>query len=282
MVLRPSHELDRTFGLAGRANARQAGWVTQLTGRSARAVAGRRRGSPLRRYLPPQHGAWAMLLVPYLAGVVAAGWRWPDAPLAVAWLAGYPLSYFAFQAVKTGRPGRWRAQLGWYAAVALPLAAVVVWARPQVLWYAPAFAALWMVNAYYARRRRERALLNDFASVAASCLMVFVVATVAGAGPATVAGVFAVCAGYFAGTILYVKSMIRERRNPAYRRWSVGYHAAALAVLGWLGPAIAGLFALLLVRAWILPGRRMAPGRTGVVEIGVCLLLLAAVWLTWG
>lgn len=59
-----------------------------------------------RRFLPPQHGAWAMLAVPYLAGVLVAGWSWVAAPLAGAWLAGYLLSYYLFQAIKTGRPRR--------------------------------------------------------------------------------------------------------------------------------------------------------------------------------
>jgi hypothetical protein len=116
-----------------------------------------------------------MLIVPYLAGLLVAGWTWVAAPLGIAWLAGYLLSYYAFQAIKTGRPGRWRAQLLVYFAVAAPLVGVVVWARPAVLWYAPVFAALWAVNAWYARRRLERALLNDLASVVQSCLMVFVV-----------------------------------------------------------------------------------------------------------
>jgi hypothetical protein len=61
-----------------------------------------RRVAALRRYLPPQHGAWAMLVVPYLAGVLVAGWSWVAAPLAGGWLAGYLLSYYAFRAVKGG------------------------------------------------------------------------------------------------------------------------------------------------------------------------------------
>jgi hypothetical protein len=224
-----------------------------------------------------------MLLVPYLAGGLVAGWSWVAAPLAGAWLAGYLLSYYLFQAVKTRRPGRWRRQLALYAALAGPLATVVVLARPAVLWYAPAFLLLLAANAWYAWRRRERALLNDLASVLQSCLMVPVVATVAGTDPLTapVAGGFLACAGYFAGTTLYVKTMIRERGSSAYRRASVGFHAAMLVVTVWFGPWLAAVAGWLLVRAWWLPGRRLAPRRVGLVEIGNCLLLLAAIWLTW-
>lgn len=240
--------------------------------------------------MPPQHGAWAMLVVPYLAGLLVAGWTWVAAPLGIAWLAGYLLSYYVFQAIKTGRPGRWRAQLGVYSAVVVPLLGLVVWARPAVLWYAPAFAALWAVNAWYARRRQERALLNDLSSVVQSCLLVFVVATVADAPLADAAGAFGVCLAYFTGTAFYVKTMIRERNNISYRRWSIGYHALALGVVavgalvlaGWLGLVWVAVFGWFLVRAWLLPGRGLAPKQVGFIEIGNCVLLLAAIWLSWG
>ncbi len=232
-----------------------------------------------RRFLPPQHGAWAMLAVPYLAGLLAAGYRWPDLPLLGAWLAGYLLSYYLFQAIKSRRPQRYRAQLAVYGGVAASLAAIVVAARPQVLWYAPAYAALFAINAWYAARRQERALVNDLASVGQSCLMVFVVATVAGARPTGVLDVFALCLAYFLGTVLYVKTMIRERGNPAYRRWSVGYHLLALAVVGWLSPWAAALFAWLLLRATLLPVRGWTPKRVGLIEMANCVLLLALVAL---
>lgn len=239
--------------------------------------------------MPPQHGAWAMLTVPYLAGLLVAGWTWVAAPLGVAWLAGYLLSYYVFQSIKTGRPGRWRAQLTLYAAVTVPLVGLVVWARPTVLWYTPAFAVLWAVNAWYAWQRQERALLNDVAAVLQSCLMVLVVATVADTPVGDAAGAFAVCVAYFTGTAFYVKTMIRERSNVTYRWWSVTYHAFALLIVGalalvgggWTGLALVVLFGWFLLRAWLLPGRGLAPKQVGFIEIGNCLLLLAAIALVW-
>lgn len=250
---------------------------SSTVGRTQRRRAGARR----RRFIPPQHGAWAMLVVPYLAGVLLAGATWVHLPLAGAWLAGYLLSYYVFQALKSRRPHRYRAQLILYAAVTSPLLAVVVVARPTVLWYAPVYAALLAASAWYAWRRRERALGNDLAAVLQSCLMVFVAATVAGAAPATVAGAFTACTAYFAGTAFYVKTMIRERGNPSYRRWSVGYHLAALGLAVWLSPLLAGFFGWLLLRSWLLPGSPLKPLHVGLIEIGNCVLLVAAIWLTW-
>jgi hypothetical protein len=248
-----------------------------MTAREARPS--RRAVHARRRFIPPQHGAWAMLAVPYFAGLIAAGYRWPDLPLAGAWLSGYLLSYFVFQAIKSRRPARYRTQHLLYAGVAAPLTALVVAARPAVLWYAPAYAALFAVNAWYAARRRERALANDLAAVLQSCLIVPVVATIAGRPPATVLPVFVLCLAYFAGTVLYVKTMIRERGNRTYRRWSAGYHVVALGAAVWVSPWAAVLFAWLLARAILLPTRGWSPRRAGLVEMANCLMLLVCIAL---
>ncbi|MER7475896.1 YwiC-like family protein, partial [Micromonospora sp. NPDC000018] len=169
--------------------------------------------------MPPQHGAWAMLLLPFLAAVTVTGPHPLHLPLLGAALAAYPLSYFGLQAVKTGRFRRVRPQLTAYGVATVLCATPVLVARPAVLAYAPLYGVLAAVNAGHARRRRDRALLNDLAFVAQCGLLGFVVATVAGVPPTRVAGVTAVALGYLVGTILYVKTMIRER-DSAGHRWA--------------------------------------------------------------
>lgn len=232
-----------------------------------------------RRFIPPQHGAWAMLATPYIAGLIVAGYRWPDVPLAVAWLSAYLFSYFLFQALKSRRLGRYRTQLILYGIPALVMTSVVVAARPAVLWYAPAYAILVAANAWYAIRRRERALANDLAAVVQSCLIVPVVATIAGTPPAAVLPAFLLCLAYFGGTVFSVKTMIRERGNRAYWWLSVGYHAVALGVAAWISPWAAGLFAWLLIRSAVLPFTGWTPKRVGLIEFANCLALLACVAL---
>jgi hypothetical protein len=218
-----------------------------------------------------------MLLAPWLAGVLATGFRWPHLPLLVAWLTGYLFSYYLLLAVKTRRPGRVRAQLLGYGTPTILLGGLVLAARPQVLWYAPLYALLLAVNVGYAARRNERALCNDLASVAQSCLMVFVCATVADVPPADVAVTFTALLAYFTGTVLYVKTMIRERDSLGYRRASVAFHLFAAAGMLYLDRTIGVVFVLLLARAWVLPGRRLRPVHVGIIEIAATLLVLAAV-----
>ncbi|MFI1991829.1 YwiC-like family protein [Actinoplanes sp. NPDC020271] len=231
----------------------------------------------LRRFVPPQHGAWAMLLLPYLAGVLTAGFRWPDIPLLLAWLSGYLLSYYASQALKTRRPGRFKSQMMWYGLSTALFAAPVILARPRVLLYAPIFAALLAVNACHAARRQERALVNDLVSVVESCLMVFVTATIAGVAPSETVLPFTATLLYFTGTVFYVKTMIRERGSILYYRTSIAYHVAAVVVALLLSRLLAALFAVLAIRAFVLPRRRLTPKQVGLLEIAACLFLGAAV-----
>ncbi|HEY7224134.1 MAG TPA: YwiC-like family protein [Micromonosporaceae bacterium] len=239
----------------------------------------------VRKFLPPQHGAWAMLLLPWLAGTIIAGFRWLDVPLLLAWLTGYLASYYALLSVKTRRPGKVRAQLWLYGTPTVLLGALVLALRPPVLWYAPAYGLLLAVNVGYAARREDRALVNDLASVVQSCLMVFVCATVAAVPLDTVAVAFAALTAYFVGVVLHVKALIRERGNPRYRWASLAYHLAAFVASVWFGLALAIVFGLLAVRAWAMAGRKLRPGLAarafkpgtlGIVEVIASLALLGA------
>jgi hypothetical protein len=231
----------------------------------------------VRRFVPPQHGAWAMLVVPWLAGVLTAGFHWPHLPLLGAWLSGYLLSYYVMQAVKTRRPQRFQAQLVAYGTPTLLLGGLTLLLRPQLLWFAPIYALLLAVNATYAWRRQERAVVNDLASVAQSSAMLLVAAAVADVPPTAVLPAFLAVLAYFTGTVLYVKTMIRERHSVPYRRVSVVYHLAVFALACWWHPLLGAFFGLALLRAWLLPGRGLRPKHVGILEIILSALLLATV-----
>jgi hypothetical protein len=218
-----------------------------------------------------------MLLLPFLVGVLETGLSWVHVPLLIAWLAGYLFSYFALLAVKTGRTARVRRQLVTYGSVAATAAVVCLVAVPALVVFAPAFAALVAVNAVYARRRDDRSIVNDLASVAQACLMVPVAAVAGGAPASTGWTAAAVLALYLAGTAVYVKTMIRERGRAGWRLASALVHAAA-AVVAWLvAPALGVAFAWFLARAVVLPRFPLTPRTVGLIEVGNSVLLLLLV-----
>ncbi|MEV5412122.1 YwiC-like family protein [Thermopolyspora sp. NPDC052614] len=233
----------------------------------------RRRG----RWIPPQHGAWAMLLVPYLAGLLTTGFTWVQLPLLIAWLGGYLLSYFALLAVKTRRVSRFRPQLLTYGLVALATGTVVLAARPQLIAFAPLFIAVLAINGFFASRHDDRALINGLVSTAAASLILPVVAVVNGESPWQTAQTTLIIVLYFAGTVFFVKSCIRERGNRPLLTTSIAFHTLTLAAATWLAPPYALPFTCCLARAALLPRLAMSAKQIGMAEVAGSLLLLAMI-----
>jgi hypothetical protein len=247
----------------------------------------RRKGD---RILPDQHGAWGFLLLPVVLGVVVGGWSPALLALVLAWVAAYPLTWALTGVLAAPRPQRFRRALVVWSVVAVPAAVATVVLRPWLLYVGAAYVALFLVNLWFARHRRERALANDLVLVAECTAMVPVVVGVAAAGgwavpvaamtePAVLVLGLA-CALTLVGSTLHVKSLIRERRNPRYARASRWYAVACLVVMstavavtevGWL---LVLPFVALAVRACVVRDPRMRPAKIGLVELA-CLLLLA-------
>jgi hypothetical protein len=234
-----------------------------------------------RRWLPPQHGAWAMLLLPYLVGVVRARPAWIHLPLLVAWLAGYLLSYYLQLAVKTGSIRRVRDQLAGYGAVSALAGSVVLLMQPQLAGWALAFGPLFAVNLGYARRRHDRSLVSGLASAVQATLMVPVACSATGTplGRPLLDGLALLM--YFAGSLLYVKTMIRERGDRGYLRASITFHVVALAVAAWITPWLLLPFGWFLLRAELAPQRAPTVKQVGLLELAGSVLL-AAVLLVAG
>ncbi|MCT9091005.1 YwiC-like family protein [Streptomyces sp. ASQP_92] len=262
-------------------------------GKGGCAVSGRARGADVRRgrgrgrgrWLPNQHGAWAMLAVPFLAGALLGGPRWAHVPLLVAWLLGYLAVYHAQQWVRLSRirrtPKAPRRHVrpavccaAGAAALGLPLAVAYPWLLPAAACAVPFVG----VNFLYAYANRERALCNGLAAVVPACAMPLVTVRLGSGGPWSAGlGPALACLLYFAGTVLYVKTMIRERGSRTYYRASVAYHCAALLFVTALSPWLAAPFAIFLLRAALLPGRGLRVGVVGAVEVACSVGLLGVV-----
>ena len=196
----------------------------------------------------------------------------PEAPRPP--LTGYLLSYFVLLAVKTGRWHRYRHQLPGYGGWFWPRRCRCCWRRPGLR--DARRIRCRSANLWHARRRR-RALANGMAPVLQSTLMVFLVAIVAGVTPLTVWDAFVAVLLYLAGTVLYVKTVIRERGSRRYLVASVAYHAVALGVAVLLAPVLALPFGWFLARAVLVPRRTPPVAVVGLLEIaGSVALVLAA------
>jgi hypothetical protein len=238
-----------------------------------------------RLWIPRQHGAWAMLLLPVLLGVAASTPSPWQLVVALDALAAY-LASATFQVWSRGRrPPAYRRPLAVYGSIAAALGLVLLVAFPPV-----ALAAIVVVPASVivlrgAQPGTRRDLANSLAQVAQALVLVPVAAYVSGAfDTATVVTYTLITAAYQVGTVLVVRSVLRERGNEAFARLSAGFHVVLVALAAIALPLpYAVLAAGLAARAIALPivQRRFAVGRhplrpvhVGIVEIVASLAVV--------
>ena len=245
--------------------------------------------------VPPQHGAWAFLGLPFATALAVT----PPAPalvlLLVAWVAAYPASYFVLAIVRDrgGRhpePSRYRRPLALWSVPVLLAGLPLLVLRPWLALVTVAYLASFAVSLAFARRRDERALANDLVLIAQCTAMVPVtwavgtdpVAWPPGA-PAHLWVLTTAVALLLLGSTIHVKSLIRERGNPRFARASqalaVGSVAAAIGLALWWG--LPGGLALVLPFAYFA-ARSLAlrtppaPVRIGLLELVGFLLLVGS------
>lgn len=257
-------------------------------------------------WVPRQHGAWAMLLVPIVIGLAKRLQR-PDAglflvPLVLAMVLGYLAWNAAALLIKAAPRRRHRlARPVVVYATATALCGLLAlgmrsWAIAGWLFlYLPLAAlALLLIG-----MGRERALVTGLLTTAASSSFLLVCAYPRSGRfldewstpyAQEVRWLTLVVMAYFAGTVFVVKSMIRERGNDRFWAASVAFHAAVLAgtgagvALGRLSPLWLGFFTITLARAVMEPvlqrrGHRLTPLQVGLVEAMLSVLLVGLAFL---
>ncbi|MEB3106538.1 YwiC-like family protein [Corynebacterium pseudotuberculosis] len=239
-------------------------------------------------WIPNQHGAWFMVTVPAIIGVALAP-AWIDIPLLLLWWCGY----FAFFAASVWMRGRYRKHhlppLVTYGVVTGISGLVVLLCQWQLVVWIPAFLPLIGIAVYETWRRRPRSLLSGLATVCAACLILPVITW---AGDGLTVRVWAICGVlllYFAGSIPYVKTLIRERGSRPWLIGSITFHivfliiACVAAAYQMVHVAVAVVAGILLLRAWLMPvtgarrERLWTPRQVGLLDalLGVLVVLTA-------
>ncbi|MBT1177453.1 YwiC-like family protein [Bifidobacterium callimiconis] len=268
----------------------------------------------VRDWIPSQPGAWAMALMPALAGIGLAGANLTTIWLLTCWILCYCVQYSAARWLKSRRSRRYMPPMLVYTVALAILGIPFILLHPAILLWAPLFATLAALSFVAAWMRRERSIWANIAVILAACSMTVVVCWIG--NPALVShssamqssqtgGIGLLSPGrwsistwltvplphasliaamifalYEFGSVLFVKTMIRERGSRTYLVaswiWHVGLVAAGFMVFPWFG----GLALILLARAVTLPAiarrRKVKPLAVGLTEL-VTILLTCAV-----
>ena len=246
-----------------------------------------RRQPGRRAWVPGQHGAWSMLVMPAIVGWVVGGFSWVNLLFIPSWWGAY-LTYWAWSQWLRTRSARKRAlllvPLIVYTAWTGLLGLVTLVAAPYLLQWLVPMLPLLVIALWEVWRGRERSLPSGLATTAAASLIAAVTYSLAvrgaggflgtGGNDAALPGaspngglhgwpwmwlVTASTAAYFCGTVPYIKSMIRERFNNRLLAATVAVHAVAaagavwLAAGGWLPWLHAVLWVVLAVRSLVMP-----------------------------
>lgn len=263
------------------ADMRSVSATAEVTGRSS----SRRTWTS---YIPPQHGAWAFLVVPLLSGFAVAGLSWIGGLLAATWIVAYPVGYFAGRALAVRiRRGSWTRLARREAARTVPwaaglaaLAVPLLTLRPWLVLVALGVALLWATSLLITLRRSERDLLNDAVLVVLAVLAVPLVWAVTtdlqGWPPATDLWVVtAATAAFLFGSVLHVRSLLRRAGDNRFRWLSVAYQLAAMVGFACASPWWLVGFVPAVLRAVLMrPGLR--PAAIGAVETVVSVFFVAA------
>ena len=185
-----------------------------------------------------------------IAGASPAGWLF-----LAAWVCAYPVGYYLGRALTArARRGSWsrlarreRARAIPWAVITAALGLPLALTRPWLLAAAALLGVLWGIGLVIAARRGERSMANDLMLVAqATVALPLTVAVVA--GPSALAGDLAgvtleatvIIAAYLAGSVLHVKSLLREAGNVRFHRVNVAWHAALALAAGLASLVVVG------------------------------------------
>lgn len=219
--------------------------------------------------MPKQHGAWAMLLIPFWLGVAASGFLWAHIPFFVGWLFLYLATYPMLLLFKKKNLQYYTKWTTIYLVPAIILLLVPLWIRPSIVIFGLIMIPFFVINAYFSSKNRERALGNDL-----SAIFVFAIAGLASSylpnGDINTSAilVFITSILFFVGCTFYVKTMIREKKNLTYKRVSWFYHIAIVLIWVIAGEwLIAAALLPSLLRAVIFYGKPMSVKKLGILEI---------------
>jgi hypothetical protein len=223
----------------------------------------------MKPFLPKQHGAWAMLIVPFIIGTFIGDPSLIHIPFFLSWLFIYMATYMGLTSLRIKKNDKFIKWAFIYSVIGIPLALITTLMNLNIVYFLVAMLPFFCINVYYAKTNNERALLNDFAAI-----VIFSIgglaAYFAGTNTINTTSIIATLATllFFFTCTLYVKTMIREKSNTMYRWYSWGGHSLVIIIfVAFSYNLIALAFLFSLARAVYMYGKVASPMKVGIIEI---------------
>lgn len=223
----------------------------------------------MKLFLPKQHGAWAMLIIPFWLGVITTGFMWQHIPFFIGWLFLYLATYPMLLLFKKKRKMEYRKWTIIYVIPAILLLLIPLWTRPSIIIFGFVMLPFFAINAYFSRINKERALINDFSAIFVFCLAGLSSSYLVNGDINTKEILASVaCFLFFIGCTFYVKTQIREKKSQSFKYLSWCYHIFLFLIWLVLGYGFIALaFLSSLYRAIFFYGKPYSVKKIGILEI---------------
>ncbi|QLB12486.1 YwiC-like protein [Bisgaardia hudsonensis] len=220
-----------------------------------------------------QHGAIVMALMPFLYGMLSTTFVWQHIFLLLAWFSLYLMTYPFLSLFKGRNLTLYKKWALIYGSVSFIFALPTLFYNWHIIYFLIVMLPFVIINIYYTKKKNERALINDLAGI-----VIFAIAGMASyyfsknVFDKQIWFVALYPSLLFIGTTLYVKSVMRERKNPIYLKVSILYHLLCIILFAYLSNyKLVLAFTLPLIRAIYIPIKKLSIKQIGIWEIVVSL-----------
>lgn len=220
--------------------------------------------------IPHEHGGWVFLAVPLIVGTWLGNPSVYHLLLFFSWLFFYMGTYAMREWLK--RKGKEKRYFYWmliYGSLAAVTLILPLWRELSLSIVLLLILPSIVINLFSIYQKNERGMLNNIAAFHAFALGA-VAAYVLGTGTwdLMVLWLYLHCLLFFIAIVFFVKSIIRERKNPKWLRYAKVYHWVMLVapiLFGFPLLVIPYLFSILSLYLW--GGKSIKPIQVGIIEI---------------
>ncbi|MCD8510193.1 MAG: YwiC-like family protein [Bacillus sp. (in: Bacteria)] len=190
-------------------------------------------------YIPREHGAWAMLIVPYWIGAAISGVHWTHIVFFIGLFAIYCAQAPLLTYIRNPKNTDVWPSFFIYVAIGLAIVLPFIFTNLTLLWISLGIAPFFMLNLLFARLKKERWFINDLIAITAlSALLLFAYGLTEPAIQSEAYIYTLINILFFTGSVFHVKSLIREKHNKTFHKASLMYHVAVVILtfaLQWYG-----------------------------------------------
>ncbi|KXG43873.1 YwiC-like family protein [Tepidibacillus decaturensis] len=221
--------------------------------------------------LPKEHGAWAMWIAPYIIGFLVTDFHWFHILLFISIFFAYISISPFLQGIKrpSDRKEWWKLSFTYLAISFLLSIPFLIW-FPKLLSIILMIIPFFLINLYFAKQKKERALFNDFSAMV-SLTSTLLASYYIGSHQIDERAYYLWLLNllFFFGTALFVKTLYREKENKRFK-WVTNLYMIFLPLLGFLFSEFYLILAYLFSMVKTLStraGAPLTPKRVGILEI---------------